>query len=74
MFQEHLTKEEFMKEIIFQFFDEIEHYKINNGFSKATLKDLMRMYEYAYKAGADDALMEAEELITNLNKKYWEKK
>jgi DnaJ-domain-containing protein 1 len=69
-----ITQEEFMKIIIFQFFDEIEHYEINKGFSKATLKDLMRLYENAYKAGADDALTDAEELITNLNKKYWEKK
>ncbi len=55
-----------LKEVVFEHFDEIEHYKINNGFTKASFKELAKMYDEAYRLGYRQAISNVEDKVNNL--------
>lgn len=54
-----------LKERIFEYFDEIEHFKINKGFTKATIEQLIELYEGAYKLGYCEAITKVEKICFN---------
>jgi hypothetical protein len=60
-----LSKKE-LKEIVFEHFCEIEYYKINKGFAKATLEELSQLYDQGYKLGYLQAISDTEDKLTNL--------
>ena len=51
----------YLKENIFYLFDEVEYYKINKGFVKATLNELSDLYKEAYKMGYWKAMNDVED-------------
>lgn len=55
-----------LKAIVFQHFDEIEYYKINNGFVKANLEDLSKFYDQGYRLGYAEALDQMETQLYKL--------
>jgi hypothetical protein len=55
-----------LKEVVFEHFDEIEHYKINKGFTKATFEELAKMYDEAYRLGYREAISNVEENVNGL--------
>lgn len=58
-----------LKTIVFEHFDEVEYYKINKGFVKATLEELSRLYEQGFRLGYREALSDIDEKLTNLDEK-----
>jgi hypothetical protein len=62
-----LTKKE-LKEIVFEHFDEVEYYKINKGFVKATLEELSGLYEQGHRLGYRKALSDLKDQTEKL---YW---
>jgi len=63
-----------LKEIVFEHFDEIEYYKINKGFAKATLQELSRLYDQGFTLGYREALRDMENSINKLNDKSTKEK
>jgi hypothetical protein len=58
-----------LKTIVFEHFCEVEYYKINKGFAKATLEELSRLYEQGFRLGYREALSDIDEKLTNLDEK-----
>jgi hypothetical protein len=63
-----LSKKE-LKEIVFEHFCEVEYYKINKGFAKATLEELSRLYDQGYVLGYRKAIADMENAVNKLNDK-----
>jgi hypothetical protein len=61
-----LSKKE-LKEIVFEHFDEVEYYKINKGFVKATLEELSRLYQQGYSLGYRQAISDMEDQLATLH-------
>ena len=53
------------REIVFEHFCKVEHYKINKGYTKATLDQLIELYEAAYKSGYCEAINKIEKVCFN---------
>jgi hypothetical protein len=68
-----LSKKE-LKEIVFEHFDEIEYYKINKGFVKATLEELSRLYDQGFTLGYRQALSDIDDSMGKLNDKSYKGK
>jgi len=58
-----------LKEIVFEHFCEIEYYKINKGFAKATLEELSRLYDQGYMLGYRKAIDDMDTQLNKLNRK-----
>ena len=71
---ELFLSEKDLKENVFEFFDEVEYYKINKGYIKANLEDLKAMYKSAYKLGALDAMDKLYDLTEKLKNSIGEPK
>jgi hypothetical protein len=63
-----LSKKE-LKEIVFEHFCEVEYYKINKGFVKATLEELSKLYDQGYRLGYKQALDDMDTQLNKLNNK-----
>jgi hypothetical protein len=63
-----LSKKE-LKEIVFEHFCEVEYYKINKGFVKATLEELSRLYDQGYALGYRKAIDDMDTQLNKLNRK-----
>ena len=68
-----LSKKE-LKEIVFEHFCEIEYYKINKGFVKATLEELSRLYNQGFTLGYRQALSDIDDSMGKLNDKLYKGK
>ena len=63
-----LSKKE-LKEIVFEHFCEVEYYKINKGFAKATLEELSKLYAQGYALGYRKAIDDMDTQLNKLNRK-----
>ena len=63
-----LSKKE-LKEIVFEHFCEVEYYKINKGFAKATLEELSKLYDQGYELGYRQAIDDMDTQLSKLNRK-----
>ncbi len=58
-----------LKEIVFEHFCEVEYYKINKGFAKATLNQLSKLYDQGYALGYKQAIDDMDTQLSKLNRK-----